>query len=111
MKAFNLDDFTKGWFIGSFEPTLRDTEQFECGIKRYRAGDKESFHMHKIATEFTIIIDGLVKMNDKIYDMNTIIEIAPGEITDFEALTDVTTCVVKVPGAKNDKYIIGERND
>jgi mannose-6-phosphate isomerase-like protein (cupin superfamily) len=111
LKLFNLNDFTKGWFIGHFEPTLLDTEQFECAVKRYKKGDKESSHMHKVATEYTIIVDGSVRMNGEVYCSDSIIEIVPGEITDFEALTDVITCVIKVPGVKNDKYVIGEKYD
>ncbi len=33
----------------------------------------------------------------------------PGESTDFEALTDVKTVVVKIPGVNNDKYLIDEK--
>ena len=33
-----------------------------------------------------------------------IVEIAPGEAASFEALTDVTTVVVKVPSVPGDKY-------
>jgi hypothetical protein len=31
--------------------------------------------------------------------------IEPGEAADFEVLEDVTTVVVKYPGAQNDKYM------
>ena len=34
-----------------------------------------------------------------------IVKINPGVSTNFEALTDVTTVVVKYPGTINDKYI------
>ena len=32
--------------------------------------------------------------------------ISPMESTDFTALTDVTTTVIKIPGSINDKYIL-----
>ena len=32
----------------------------------------------------------------------------PGDVTDFEALTDVVNAVIKVPGPNNDKYIVSE---
>ena len=50
MKAFNLKDFTKGWFVGNFDPTLIKTNDVEIGVKEYKAGDYESFHHHRIAT-------------------------------------------------------------
>jgi hypothetical protein len=95
---------TKGWFIGPFEPTVRHVDGFECAVKRYRAGDREGAHVHRIATEYTVIVDGSVRMSGTTYESGAIIEIAPGEVTDFEALTDVVTVVVKIPAAPGDKY-------
>ena len=40
MNSYKLEDFTKGWFIGNFEPTLFN-DDFEVGIKEYKSGDKE----------------------------------------------------------------------
>lgn len=95
----------KGWFIGNFEPTLYKTSDFEVGVKSYKAGDYEEHHYHKIATEFTVIVNGRVKMNDEIFEAGDILKIDPNYVTNFEALTDVETVVVKIPGANNDKYL------
>ncbi|MEJ7675949.1 MAG: hypothetical protein WKF59_25440 [Chitinophagaceae bacterium] len=43
-------------------------------------------------------------MNGIQYGDGAIIKLDPGVSTDFKAVTDVTTIVVKIPGAKNDKY-------
>jgi hypothetical protein len=104
LEKFNLENMIKGWFIGNFEPTLFSTNDVEVGIKRYKKGDFEKKHYHKIATEFTVIVTGIVQMNGIIYRENEIIKILPGVITDFHVLEDTTTVVVKVPGANNDKY-------
>lgn len=104
MEKFNLKDFTKGWFIGSFEPTLLQTSDFEVAVKRYKAGDYENKHHHKIAVEYTVIIDGEVLMNGVKHASNDIIVIKQNESTDFKCLTDVTTVVVKTPSVKDDKY-------
>ena len=106
MKFFKLEDFTRGWLVGHFEPAIVQTDQFEVGCKSYTAGEKESAHVHKIATEITVIVSGQVKMNGVKYQAGDIIVIEPGEATDFEALTDVTTTVIKLPSAKNDKYLV-----
>lgn len=100
----NLNSFIKGWFIGNFEPSLLKTDEFEVAIKTYKLGDYEKKHMHKIATEYTIIISGEVEMNGVKYETNDIITIEPGEWVDFKCLTDVITTVVKTPFVKNDKY-------
>lgn len=105
MKKSELKNFFKGWFIGNFEPTLDNTDGFEIAVKRYKKGDSEESHTHKISTEYTIIVSGEVKMNDYYYGEDDIIVIEPGEYTDFECLSDVVTCVVKIPCTKDDKYI------
>jgi hypothetical protein len=105
MKVFQLDDMIKGWFIGNFAPTVLSTNSFEVAVKKYKAGDYEPIHHHRKATEITVIIDGQVKMNGSIYIAGSIIVIDPFQETDFLALTDVTTTVIKYPSANNDKYL------
>lgn len=100
-----IEDMVKGWFIGSFEPTLYKTNDVEVGVKKYKAGENEAFHHHKLATEFTVILNGEVEMSGEKYKDGDIIKIQPGTSTNFIAITDVTTVVVKIPGATNDKYI------
>jgi len=46
-----------------------------------------------------------VEMSGEKYGAGAIIKIEPNTSTDFRALTDTTTVVVKVPGASNDKYV------
>lgn len=104
MKIFSLKDFQKGWIIGGFTPTLFDTQHFEIAVKRYKAGDYEKSHHHKIATEYTVIVSGTVEMNGHQYTEDNIIVMEPGESTDFKCLTDVITTVIKIPGALFDKY-------
>ena len=105
IEVFNLKEMFKGWFIGNFEPTLFKTNDVEVGIKKYNEGDMESKHHHKIATEFTVILNGIVEMCGKKYTEGDIIKINPGVSTDFKAITNVVTVVIKIPGQTNDKYI------
>lgn len=101
----NLNNFIKGWIVGNFNPTLLDTNNFEVAIKRYKTGDYEESHHHKIATEITVIVEGEVEMNGIKYIKDDIITIQPNESTDFKCITDVVTVVIKTPSANNDKYI------
>ena len=106
MKVAKLDDMFKGWFIGNFEPSLCKTNDVEVTVKKYNKGDYEKKHYHKIATEYTLIISGRVRMNNREYQVGDIIIIEPNESTDFECLEDNTiNVVVKLPGANNDKYL------
>ena len=94
-----------GWFIGHFKPTLLKTDDFEVAVKIYKKDDYEENHYHKIATEYTLIMDGEVIMSGEKYSSGDIVVIKPNECTDFRALTDVKTVVVKTPSVANDKYL------
>lgn len=106
MRVEQLKNMKAGWFIGNFEPSLFKTNDCEVAVKTYKKGDKESKHYHKIATEYTVIIKGKVRMFDHIYEEGDIVVVEPGDATDFEALEDAMNVVVKMPGANNDKYLV-----
>jgi quercetin dioxygenase-like cupin family protein len=106
MEVHKISEMKGGWFIGNFEPSLFKTNDVEVAMKTYSKGAYEEKHYHKIATEYTLIVEGRVRMFGEEYSSGDIIVISPNEATDFEALTDVKTVVVKVPGANNDKYLV-----
>ena len=104
MKVDRLDDMVRGWFVGDFEPTLYRTTAVEVAVKHYAAGDEEARHHHKIATEITAVVSGRVRMDGRELAAGEIVTLAPGESSDFLALTDATVVAIKLPGAKHDKY-------
>ena len=105
MKKYRLEDFKKGWFIGDFNDTIHKTNQFEVAVKYYYCGEKDIKHFHKIATEFTVIVFGKVRMNGITYYKGDILKIEPYFETDFEALEETCTAVIKIPGVLDDKYL------
>lgn len=105
MKHFNHSDMVNGWFVGGFSPNAFFSEACEVAVKTYKIGQYEKRHLHKIATEITLIHSGRVKMVGKEWGAGDIIVLSPNEVTDFEALEDTVIVVVKVPGATKDKYI------
>ncbi|NFO55425.1 hypothetical protein FDB39_00800 [Clostridium botulinum] len=106
MYTSNLNEMTKGWFVGNFKPTLYSTNDVEVAVKSYKSGDSEEAHYHKIATEITVVVSGIVTMNGIEYKQGDIIVIEPNDKTDFYAVTDAINTVVKIPGANNDKYLV-----
>ena len=100
----NISEMTLGWFVGDFSPSILQTDKFEVAYKDYKEGDFEEKHVHKIAKEITLIVKGKARMNGEIYSTGDIILLNPGEPTDFEALEDTSTVVVKTPSVTNDKY-------
>lgn len=96
----------KGWFIGNFSPSIVQSKDVEAAVKIYKAGEYESEHYHKVATEITVIVSGTVQMMGKEHGCGDILLIEPGETTDFLALTDTVTVVLKLPSVRNDKYLV-----
>ena len=105
LQRFKLGEFTKGWFVGAFSPTIIPTNEVEIAVKHYRAGEAEGPHYHKIATELTLIVSGLVRVSGEEVGPGEIIKIEPGQATDFVPLTDTVTVVVKLPCVRGDKYV------
>lgn len=106
MDIHQLSDFTRGWFIGDFEPSLLKTKDFEVGYAHHRKGDYWDAHYHKIAEEINYLVRGRIKIGDVIVEQGQIFHIHPGEITAPEFLEDSEILIVKVPSVKGDKYII-----
>ncbi|MCX8130432.1 MAG: hypothetical protein N3I35_10070 [Clostridia bacterium] len=104
MELRRLESMINGWFVGNFEPSLYKTKEVEVAVKEYMAGDYEQPHLHKIATEITVIVSGEAEMNNIRYMQGDIIVLYPGEVTDFKAVMPTTSVVVKIPGANSDKY-------
>ena len=104
MKVARLADMKGGWFAGDFEPTLLRTDAFEAACKYYRAGAVEARHVHRVATEITLVASGSVRMNGHVIGAGGIVVLEPDEPADFAALEDTITMVIKVPSVANDKY-------
>lgn len=104
MKSANISDMVKGWFIGDFTPSILRSADCEVAVKYYSAGDAEAAHHHKVAVEVTVVVSGRVRMSGREWGVGDIILLEPGEITDFEAITDAVNVVVKLPSVINDKF-------
>ena len=108
MRHYRLDDMTGGWFVGPFQPTVLDIPDTEVAVKSYSAGAREPRHVHKIATEITVVVSGTVNMVGRDWTAGDIIVLSPGESTDFHAITDAVNVVVKVPAVIGDKYLVAD---
>lgn len=108
VKHDRLERMVKGWFVGAFKPTAHSTKACEVAVKHYQTGDYEPAHYHKVATEITLVLAGQVFMLDRLWLEGDIVTLTPGEVTDFKAVTDALTVVVKVPGALDDKYLVNK---
>lgn len=109
MEKFNLDNFTGGWFIGNFSPSLHASLDFEIGVKFFFKGSTELEHYQVKATEFSCVVSGKCRIGDTILGPRDILRIDPQESADFVALEDTVIVVVKYPSIPQDK-ILGSAN-
>src|SRR5262245_4979605 len=104
MRHARLTDMTGGWFVGDFEPSCLQTTACEVAFKHYEADQSEPRHVHRVATELTLIASGRVVMNGTAFGAGDIVILEPGEPADFRTLEKTTTVVVKMPSVRGDKY-------
>lgn len=106
MKIRKLQEFNRGWVIGDFEPSLIKTKDFEFAVQLYKTGEKHPKHVHKIATEVTVIINGEFLLNGQQVIGGDVFFIEPGEAVEFECLKAGATAVIKTPSIVGDKYSV-----
>ena len=106
MDIENLRNFTAGWFIGDFTPSLHQTKDFEVGVKSFRAGEDHASHYHKVAKEINVILDGSVEVNGILLFKGDVFVMHPYEVTEIEFKTDTRILVIKTPSAPGDKYLV-----
>jgi len=104
MKVISIDNFNRGWFIGNFEKSLILTKDFEVGLIPCKKGIHQKHH-HKIATEFNVVVNGSLKINDVILKTGDIYIIEPNESIEQEFIQDSLILCVKTPSVPEDKYL------
>jgi quercetin dioxygenase-like cupin family protein len=105
MKKYRIEEFTKGWVLGDFEPTIYKTSLIEVGMKSFLPDDTEPSHFQNIATEITIVASGTIEMNGVIFSEGDIIVIEPGEVANFKSLSPSKLFCIKYPSIPLDKVI------
>lgn len=98
--------FTRGWFVGDFNPSIFITEDFEIGLLEHKKGDKWDYHYHKLAVEYNILIDGEMTVNNEKVKKWDMFVFERNQISCPIFLENCKILCVKIPSIKNDKYII-----
>ncbi len=109
MQICSINDFTRGWLIGHFSPSLIQTDKFEVGFKSFIAGEEEQAHYHKLTREITVVLSGVVEMCGKRLGANDIIILEPGEVSSFKCIEDATTCAIRDGSFAGDKYELNQK--
>jgi quercetin dioxygenase-like cupin family protein len=106
MKILSINDFSNGWIIGDFEPSLYRTNDFEVAFKSFKKQEREPNHFQRSATEASIVVSGHIRMGAHHLKPGDIVLVEPGEPCDFEALEDSTVIAIKWPSLPDDKVIV-----
>ncbi len=105
MEIYRLDTMKKGWLVGDFLPSVLRTNEVEVAVRPFLAGAFEERHVHKIATEITVITSGRARMSGRDLAAGDVVVLAPGEASDFEGLEEGSVVVIKLPSVIGDKYL------
>lgn len=108
MDILKLNEYIRGWIVGDFKPSLIKTDNIEVAIKEYKSGDIELAHYHELSDEYTIVVSGLIQMNNELFIKGDIIKINKNEIANFKCIEDAITVVLKTISVPTDKYIVEE---
>ena len=106
MQILKLESFTRGWVVGDFDPSVIKTKEFEFAVQYFKTGEKHEKHIHKIAREITIVVEGEFLLNGKKAIKGDVLVIEPGEAAEFECLQAGATAVIKTPSVMGDKYLV-----
>ncbi len=101
----NVMEYKNGWILGNFSPAVIQTNDFEVCVKSFKVGDREASHYQVVATEVTVVLSGKVRMGEVLLAEDEILVVEPGEVIDFEALTDCKVLGIKFPSLPEDKIM------
>ena len=104
MKKDKLSNYTRGWFLGKFEPSLAYTD-YEVGLRWNQKGDAEPRHFHKETTEYVAFAGGKHRLGDEIFTDGEMCTIRPYMSTDYECLEPGYCLTVKSVSKPKDKYL------
>ena len=99
-----LEDFTRGWLMGDFEPSLIRTKDFEVGILTKTKGEVWPKHYHKLADEYNVLVKGKMTVNGVELNTGDVFIIEKNEVSEPKFLEDCTILVIKIPSIIGDKY-------
>ena len=104
MKKHRIENFTRGWFIGDFDPSVLRTKDFEVGLLTHKKDEVWPKHYHKIGTEYNVLISGSMTVCEEKINTGDLFIIEPNEIARPVFHEDCIILCVKAPSAPKDKY-------
>ena len=104
MKQYKLSEFKEGWIIGNFEPSILKTNGFEVAILSHYKNQKWPKHFHKEITEYNVLLEGKMTINNNLINVKDIFVLEPNEIADPKFIEDCKILCIKVPSVIGDRF-------
>jgi hypothetical protein len=106
MDVHDIRNFTGGWFVGDFEPSLLRTKDFEVAWKVHHRDEGIEPHLHRVVTEYNLMAHGSMTVNGVLLKPGDLFVFNPGERVDAVMHTEeVHVVCVKVPSVPSDKEL------
>lgn len=107
VEVFKLNNFTNGWIIGDFEPSILKNSGVELAVMNKKKGKgTHDYHYHEHCIEINVLIKGKMRCNNKIIEENDIFIFNKNVPSIYEYLEDCTFVVFKTEPSNTDKIIM-----
>ena len=80
------------------------TKISRCRLKLLKKVNIVISHVHKVATEYTVVVTGKIEMNGTTLSSGQGMIVKPGTYCDTRAITESNLVIVKLPSLPGDKY-------
>ncbi len=108
-KRYKLEDFTRGWIVGDFEPSIIRTKACDVQVRKWEKNTYHEPHYHATLDEIMVIIEGKAEINGEIFEGGDISVMEKNDVCYFQPLTDVTSVCIKMPSGPNDKHYVEDK--
>lgn len=106
MRRDRIENFTRGWIIGNFEPSILKTSNFEVAVLFHHKDEQIPKHYHQNLEEFNMVLSGKMIVNGHELIDGDIFVLEKRELVDVTVLEDTRVLCVKVPSIPEDKVCI-----
>ena len=107
MKVSKLSDYTRGWIIGDFEPSILRTKTLKLPyslIQKGKSGCRIKNYIIIKKVEYNILVSGKMMMQDQELNAGDVFVLDRYEVADPVFLEDCKVVCVKTPSIPSDKF-------
>lgn len=101
-----IENYTRGWIIGDFEPSLFRTKEFEVALISHHKGEHIPLHYHAKAIEYNVLVLGKMLVNGEEINPGDVFVFEKNEVADVKVLEESKVMCIKTPSVIGDKICI-----